>query len=49
MTLTVKRISPTHSEIWDGDKWIATVNTQDAPDRAESVKKAIEDAERLTA
>lgn len=43
MKLTVKHISRTHAELWDGETWIATVNIKDAPERAEAVRKAIEE------
>lgn len=43
--MTIKPKGPTHAEIWDGEKWIATVSLEGDKDRAEKVKRALEQDE----
>lgn len=43
--MNLKHESKRHAVIQDGDKWIATLNTEDKPGLAEAVLKVIEEYE----
>ena len=47
MTLTLKQHGKSHAEILADGKWIATVRTEDDPERAEVVRAALEAHQNL--